>query len=246
MVYVFAILFLISIVCLIVGLIQPKVFSKIFKKNSNKIIIGLVFGFLSFAFFVAIGATAPATETKPAAPTAAANPSEATATATPTPVPTSTPATSTPTPTPDPNAIIKLSVQKAVDGLKSKGDKVSLAKVDVTKQDPEFCTGLGVDVVFDSKDSGFNNSQTIKLFYTPEIADIYLAIHKSGQTICRASVYITTDLIDKYGNKSNGTVYQTIIQNDKWSKINWNNDDDRLTYSILPGIWDVTLNLLNK
>jgi len=53
----FLFLFLVSIVCLIVGLIQPKVFSRFFKDKANRKFVGLVFGIATVLFFILFGAT---------------------------------------------------------------------------------------------------------------------------------------------------------------------------------------------
>lgn len=53
----FLFLFLVSIVCLIVGLIQPKVFSRFFKDKANRKYVGSVFGMATVLFFILFGAT---------------------------------------------------------------------------------------------------------------------------------------------------------------------------------------------
>lgn len=71
----FLLLFLVSIVCLIVGLIQPKIFSRFFKDKASRKFVGLVFGIATVLFFILFGVTstpstnksdnsAPKTETK--------------------------------------------------------------------------------------------------------------------------------------------------------------------------------------
>jgi len=63
--YLFTILFVASIVCLILGLASPEIFKRIFKKNANRKTIGIAFGTAIFVFLILIGVTAPKVEPKP-------------------------------------------------------------------------------------------------------------------------------------------------------------------------------------
>src|SRR3989344_2325622 len=83
----FLFLFLVSIVCLVVGLIQPKVFTRFFKDKANRKFVGMVFGIATVLFFILFGATSSKS-------TPSTNP---TTTTNNTPTKTETPAT-TPTP----------------------------------------------------------------------------------------------------------------------------------------------------
>ena len=53
----FLFFFLVSMVCLIVGLIQPKVFSRFFKDKATRKFIGLAFGIATVLFFILFVAT---------------------------------------------------------------------------------------------------------------------------------------------------------------------------------------------
>lgn len=59
----FILLLLTSITCLIIGLIKPKIFSRIFKKYATRKKLSLIFGGAIVLFFILIGATAPKTTT---------------------------------------------------------------------------------------------------------------------------------------------------------------------------------------
>lgn len=61
----FVMLLLASVIGLIIGLINPSLFKIIFRKNSNRKTIGLIFGFLILASFILIGVTAPDVPAKP-------------------------------------------------------------------------------------------------------------------------------------------------------------------------------------
>jgi hypothetical protein len=56
---IFVFLFLLSLVCLVVGLIRPTVFSKLFGASVEKRRVGLIFGISTFALFVLVAITAP-------------------------------------------------------------------------------------------------------------------------------------------------------------------------------------------
>lgn len=83
----FLFLFLVSIVCLIVGFIQPKVFSRFLKDKANRKFVGIVFGITTVLFFVLFGATSSKSTPTTSPVTTTGN----------TPAKTETPAT-TPTP----------------------------------------------------------------------------------------------------------------------------------------------------
>jgi hypothetical protein len=54
----FLALFFITLICLIMGLISPSIFSRITKKDITRKKAGLIFGTVLFAFFILIGITA--------------------------------------------------------------------------------------------------------------------------------------------------------------------------------------------
>jgi micrococcal nuclease len=58
----FAFLFLFSIIALIVGVIKPSLFNRILKREVTRKKLALIFGALSFVFFISVGITAPKTE----------------------------------------------------------------------------------------------------------------------------------------------------------------------------------------
>lgn len=61
MVYIFTLLFLISCVCLVVGLIRPRVFGSLFQGKATRKQIGIMFGVIMFISLVLVGAS-PAPE----------------------------------------------------------------------------------------------------------------------------------------------------------------------------------------
>lgn len=69
MVTLFVLLLLASIICLVIGLIKPKIFSRIFKKYATRKKLSLIFGGAIVLFFILIGATAPKTNKNQIPPT---------------------------------------------------------------------------------------------------------------------------------------------------------------------------------
>lgn len=61
MAYIFMLLFLISCICLVIGLIRPRVFGSLFQDKANRKQIGMVFGLMIFVSLVMVGAS-PAPE----------------------------------------------------------------------------------------------------------------------------------------------------------------------------------------
>ena len=61
MAYIFTLLFLISCICLVVGLIRPRVFGRLFQGKATRKQIGIVFGVMIFVSLVLVGAS-PAPE----------------------------------------------------------------------------------------------------------------------------------------------------------------------------------------
>lgn len=63
---IFVILLLVSIIGLVAGLVNPKLFKEVLKKNTNRKTVGKVFGLAILICFIMIGLTAPKTDAKPA------------------------------------------------------------------------------------------------------------------------------------------------------------------------------------
>lgn len=59
---IFLLLFFITFICLIVGLVKPSFFTRIIKKEVSRRRIGLILGSTAFIFFILIGITAPKIE----------------------------------------------------------------------------------------------------------------------------------------------------------------------------------------
>lgn len=64
----FMVLVLLSLVGLIVGLVKPNLFKKVFKQRTNRKTVGLVFGSAIVLFFILFGVTSPNTTTTNTAP----------------------------------------------------------------------------------------------------------------------------------------------------------------------------------
>src|SRR5882724_5332930 len=59
MVTILTLLFLVSLVCLVVGLIKPTLFKRFLKENVTRKKVGMIFGISTFVLFIAIGVVNP-------------------------------------------------------------------------------------------------------------------------------------------------------------------------------------------
>ena len=65
---IFLLLFLITLICLIVGLVKPSFFTRVIKKEVSRKKMGLILGSIAFIFFILIGITAPKIKIEQAKP----------------------------------------------------------------------------------------------------------------------------------------------------------------------------------
>ncbi|VVB53163.1 Uncharacterised protein [uncultured archaeon] len=63
----FSFLLLISLICLVAGLIKPSIFKRFIKRDLTRKQVGAIFGIAFVVCFIAVGATAPETTPKPQA-----------------------------------------------------------------------------------------------------------------------------------------------------------------------------------
>ena len=117
----FAVLFLTSLICLIVGLIAPQSFTSLFRKKPTRKMVGLTYGIAAIAFFILFGFFDPNSKISRAATENA-----------PTPTPTQTTDTPTQTDEPiEPTATLAptLSAQQIIAKFESEGQHVTVADI---------------------------------------------------------------------------------------------------------------------
>ena len=134
----FAVLFLTSLICLVVGLIAPNSFTFLFRKKPTRKMIGLTYGIAAIAFFILVGFFVPNSKISGAATENAPTPTD-------TPIP-------TPTPTDEPTATLAptLSAQQIIAKFESEGQHVTVA--DIYKTPNSY---KGKSLIFSCSVSGF-------------------------------------------------------------------------------------------
>ena len=78
-----------------------------------------------------------------------------------------------------------------------------------------------------------------KRFLDQTMGVIYYALYSSGKDVGAVTVMATTDLVDSYGNGTEGIVYQTTISKADADKVNTSQDEAVLEMSVYPGLWVV-------
>lgn len=181
-----------------------------------------------------VGAVAAAT---PSAPQPEPTPASTPALSSTSHVATATPPNPSPTPeppvrpTPKPDEALRAIVATAFAG-DTNGEKKRLRDVQIVAQQGD---GWGVFVQFNA-DENLTNGLT-KGGIELRMRDGYKAIYGSGLPVRAASMAAWLDVVDQYGNKSEATVYKTILEGAVARKVNWSNTD------ILdwPAIWRTSI-----
>lgn len=99
---------------------------------------------------------------------------------------------------------------------------------------------ITVDLTMGTGDEG--NPVQVKQY----MAEVVKAVlHDDNANINEVWVTAYGQFVDKYGNTSNGILYQIYFNKSDASQINWNADSDTLTLTIIPGLWHVNTDNLN-
>lgn len=216
----FGYLILASFIALIVGLFKPTAFSRWIKTPTRKK-VGLIFGGLLFVFFIAFGMT---TDTKPA--TTTPNTQEQVETE--------------PTTAPQAPALSEQDQVKALITEQLKGQnnmkKDNLKKLEVIEQEGG---GWAVTVDFNASDNLSTNLRKVGI--EKQMSELYIALYKSGKDVRTATLTAYFPLQDQYGNVNDRAIYQSTLEKEEASKVNWNADQSSLKLSILPKVWTTTL-----
>lgn len=78
------------------------------------------------------------------------------------------------------------------------------------------------------------------------VAKTIKALIDAGYQIDQAVFSGYTNVIDKYGNESDGLAFRYKLTVDEMSKINWQQDEATLAYQIIPAVGTVDVNILEK
>ena len=223
---VLALLIVASFICLILGLIKPALFKSWFKEKTSRRSVGLTFGIVLIASFIAFGAMSkePMSEADKAqaeadlavkeleedqkekkntdAPAAALTPQET----------------------------IKSIIQKELKG-KNNNDKPYLKDISLEMEGNEASV-----IISYNADENLTTNLTLTSI-KGKMGELYTKLYKSHSPLKSVSVCAYMSLTDKYGNASDDIVYTTVLQKEEANKVNWNADDAVLKYSILPKVW---------
>lgn len=228
----FLLLFFISIIALIVGLIRPTTFARFLKNRATRKGTATIFGVATIIFFgLSVITTEPMTQVPQVAQE---NKTSENVAKQKTKTQMNQKQTGLKKPLSEEEQIRKL-VSEQLKGNNNLG-KPYIRKIDVVKQvDRDW----GVFVEYNADDSLTKNLRKIGI--EKKMSEIYITLYTCGKNIRSASVAAYFPLVDKYGNESDGVVYKSILDKEEADKINWNSDPSTLKLSILPGVWTISI-----
>jgi len=211
----FLFLMMLSLGSLIVALVKPSAFQKIFKDKSTRKELSLYFSGATILFFILFGITVEPIEqnTKDTVDNTLTEESEE----------------NIPQELTEEEKIRTL-VQNVLKGKNNMGLEY-IRKIEVVKQ---VSDGWDVFTEFNANDNLTTNLQ--KKGIESKMAEIYIALYASNYDVRYASVNAYFPLTDKYGNKSSDVVYKSTLDKKEADKVNWDADETSLKINILPGI----------
>jgi hypothetical protein len=204
---------LVSIVCLIIGLIKPSAFKNIFKQKANRKFLSFFFACLTILSFVVFGITSDKKEEDKKSLEAQTVKEQNSV---------STPATV--------EDKIKELIKNELTG-NNNHDKSFLRDINFVMDNKEASI-----IIKYNADKNITNDLT-KVGMESRMSDLYYKLYKSGFPIKSVSVCSYLTFVDKYGNKADDIVYTTILGKDEASKINWTNDENEIKTVIIPQVW---------
>lgn len=238
-----AFVLLFALIAFIVGLIRPRLFSKLFGPEPTRKKVALTFGLISLAAFVGVGIGNPElqkpTSSSPVAQASSTTPVVQNKVPATTPPAEAKPVATAPAPSqptaPAPDAQLKQLVANTLSG-DSNTNEPYLRSVDVV---PQIDGGWGVFVEMNA-DGNFTNNMT-KQGIELKMADVYAAIYTSGLDVRTASVAAYLAGLDQYGNQADTLVYKTILPASSGDQVNWKLDHSTLGLEVLPNVWETTI-----
>lgn len=216
-------LFFVSLICLIVGLIKPSLFSRIFKRTMSRKSVGLIFGISTLTLFVMIGLTAPNLPKDNSAPAVSKSASEATPTE-------NVAATSPKVEEQKPEAPQLTDQQKLEVVLKNNvaqatgTTKVSYRGIEVQNADPDRPAGTKMFTVsvnitdFYNKDSLIRNTGKLS-------SSLFQSVYGANMNAYDVIVWYYGKTTDRYGTQKDDIILSYAIDKKTYDKINWSNFD---------------------
>lgn len=214
-----ALLIVASFICLVLGLIKPAIFKSWFKEKTSRRSVGLTFGIVLIASFIAFGAMSkePLSDVDLAVKELEDDQKEKKN-------------TDAPAAALTPQETIKNIIQKELKG-KNNNDKPYLKDISLEMEGNEASV-----IISYNADENLTTNLTLTGI-KGKMGELYTKLYKSHSPLKSVSVCAYMSLTDKYGNASDDIVYTTVLQKEEANKVNWNADDAVLKYSILPKVW---------
>jgi len=220
-----ALLFLASLICLIIGLINPHLFKRLFKGKTSRESVSITFGLIMIASIVVFNFVnkPPLTEEEKAKAeidlaveelhnSEKENKKQEAA------------------PSLTPEEAIKSIITKELKG-KNNNSKPYLRDINLAMDNNEAAVIISYNA---------DENLTTNLALTGikgKMSELYAKLYRSNRPIKSVSVCAYMSLTDKYGNVSDDIVYTTILGKEEAAKVNWGADDALLKYTILPKVW---------
>jgi hypothetical protein len=240
------IVFLVSLGCLVVGLIRPTVFRSLLKEKTGRKRVAYVFGGTMIGSLILLTAILPPAGKQPTDTASSSTSTQQVATepvaaasapaktepkpAEPAPKPVEVKA-----PEPSEDERIRTLVRETFKGTNNM-KKERLRKVDVKKLTGG---GWGVSVDFNADENLTTN--LTKKGIESDMSEAYTALYTANMNVKQASVAAFFPLRDEYGNDMDGIVYKTLLTSDVADKINWQSEKLTLRARIIPGLWETAI-----
>jgi hypothetical protein len=208
-----------SLICLILGLIKPTLFKGLFKNKTSRRSVGLTFGLIMIASFIAFGAVSkePLSDVDLAIKEMENDQKE-------------NKNTEPPAAALTPQETIKNIIQKELKG-KNNNDKPYLKDISLEMEGNEASV-----IISYNADENLTTNLTLTGI-KGRMGELYTKLYKSQAPLKSVSVCAYMSLTDKYGNATDDIVYTTVLQKEEANKVNWSADEAVLKYSILPKVW---------
>lgn len=126
---------------------------------------------------------------------------------------------------------IRSLVEKELEG-KNNLKKEYKRKVEISEQ------GGGYTVAVDFNASDNLSSKMRKTGMEGKMSEIYISLFTSDENIASVEISAYFPLVDKYGNESEGLVYQSELTKEEAGKVNWQTDGPTPRLRVLPAIWE--------
>ena len=215
----FLVFLLLSIVCLIAGIIKPTWFNKVFKGGATRKKTSLTFGICIVLFFILFGVTAPKSGTVKEQ----SNTNTPTQTATNNPTNTNNTSEQPTTPQTDEQKIAN-AAQSALKNTPVAGSGIQYKDVQIAKDDSDRPAGSKL-VTVSYNVNNFLDKNSL-LLQTGELSsNTFQSVFPENDSNYDVIVWYYGDTTDTYGNKKSDVILSYGMDRNTNSKINWSGFD---------------------